>query len=432
VQRDVLRLEHFGAVHYARETAAMEVFPPAFAAFLAGAAERHIMDVWRDDPRGVDLGDLVCEVARLQELGILDEDYRLPARVLGNVTPHSLSPPLVTNIQLTRACNLSCDHCFVDVETQRHPRELSVAQLDALFAELSGAGAPLVLLAGGEPLMRPDFWEIVEASDRWDLDAALCTNATMIKRATAERLAATSIKWFSVSLDGPNAEIHDRLRGKGSFARAYAGVRALIAANARGVKLRVTVTAENAPYLADFASIARELRVPEIIFKPFRHTTGGAALTSTHLYITREAYLRAVEVAHAAWPDDAPPAHFDDGLPESLPAWTQVTPAFGCVGGTTHASVIYDGRIVACDAVFDDADWTFHDHTLLDAWRNAPTIRGWRHLEDSGDCRACGNFERCGGGCRARALAAGLTMKDPDPWSYCETPRKTPLLKILH
>ncbi|MBI2376932.1 MAG: radical SAM protein [Deltaproteobacteria bacterium] len=429
--RDVLRVEHFGAIHYARRGATFEVFPPAFAALLEGATERHIMDVWRDDPRGISLSELVGEVARLMDAGILVE-YRCPARVVSDPQPASLSAPLVTNVQLTRACNLTCEHCFVEIDTQRHPRELSLEQLESLFAELALAGAPLVILAGGEPMTRPDFWPIVEAVERWDLDAALCTNATMIKEPQALRLAATSLKWISVSLDGPDEAIHDAIRGRGSFVRAVRGIRTLVAAGAKGVKLRVTVTTPNAPYLASFSKIATELAVPEIVFKPFRHGVGGSARTSTHLYISRAEYLRAVERAQAEWPAEAPPATFDDGMPESLPAWTNVTPAFGCVGGTTHASVTFEGRIIACDAVFDDADWTFHERGLIEAWRGSPTIRAWRHLEDGGSCRSCGNFERCGGGCRVRALSAGLTIHDPDPWAYCETGPRSPLLRIFH
>jgi mycofactocin biosynthetic radical S-adenosylmethionine protein MftC len=433
--RNVLRLEHFGALHYARDTALFHVIEPSIARLLVEADGGHVMDAWQRRPDGLSVDELVVEAAGLQAAGVIDGDWRCTARIVRDPVATSLSAPLVTNVQITRACNLHCGHCFVDVETKRHPRELSVHQLDALFAELQAAGSPLVLLAGGEPMMRPDFFEILDAVARRDLDVALCTNATMIKDAQAERLAASAVKWFSVSLDGPNAAIHDALRGPGAFDRAVRGVRALLQAGAQGVKLRATVTSENAPHLAAFADIVRELGVPEIVFKPFRHTTSGAALTSTHLYISRAEYLRAVERAREAWPKDAPPAHFDDGMPEGLPAWTGVMPAFGCVGGTTHASVIYDGRVVSCDAVFDDADWTLHEHGFIDAWRGAPTIRAWRGLEDSGSCSACGNFTKCGGGCRARSLAAGLTMSDPDPWAYCEDeerPVKNVLLRVLH
>ena len=430
---DILRLEPFGALHYSRATAAFQVFTPEFTALLLEAQHRHIMEAYADDSRGIDAVDFILEVARLRDLGILDEDHRLHVRVVrpDDLPAEGLSAPMVTNIQLTRACNLHCDHCFVEVETKRHPDELSLEQFKTLFGELQLAGSPLVILAGGEPMMRPDFWEVIDAAVAADLDVALCSNATMITDDNAPRLAASGIKLFSISLDGATAEVHDRLRGHRAFERAVRGVRALVAARAPGIKLRVTVTADNADTIADFAATAAGLGVPEIVFKPFRHSTGGEALTSTQLYIKRSAYLRAVDVAMKAWPNDAPPATFDDGMPESLPAWTRVTPSFGCVGGTTHASVIFDGRVVSCDAVLTPKDWTLHERGFIESWRSSPTINSWRHLSDSGDCRSCSNFEGCGGGCRARALAAGLSMGDPDPWSYCEDTHQPGQLRIL-
>ena len=362
----------------------------------------------------------------LRDRGLLDADWRLNARVVSGAVPGSLSAPLVTNLQLTRACNLRCEHCFVDVEARPHPGELSLEQLERLFGELQAAGSPLILFAGGEPMMRRDFWPIVEASQRADLDVALCTNATFITDSNAARLASSGIRWFSVSLDGADAETHDKVRGKGSFERAVRGVRALMRAGAPGVKLRVTVSQVNATRLLDFAPLAEELGVPEVVFKPFRHTTGGEALTSLHLYLSHAEYEQAVEAVRQGWPESAPRVLCDDGMPESLPAWTKVTPEFGCVGGTTHASVLYDGRVVACDAVQDPRDWTLHRRGFLESWLGAPTVASWRRLKDSGDCSACSNFTRCGGGCRARALASGGTMADPDPWAYCEDKRDDP------
>lgn len=435
---DLLRCESFGSVLYRRADASFEVYPPAMTSLLLAARHDNIMACWQraapnPNVHGLDFTTFVVDVASLRERGVLDEDYRLTADVVvpPQLPAQGLAAPLVTNIQLTRACNLHCDHCFVDVEARPHPDELSLAQLTTAFRDLRAAGAPLVLLAGGEPLMRPDIVDVVAAAVDADLDVALCTNATMITPAKASWLASSGIRWFSISLDGPTAEVHDRLRGARAFERATRGIEALVAAGAAGIKLRVTVTAHNAHTLAAFADTARRLGVDDVVFKPFRHTTGGEALTAEALYLSRRDYEAAVQATREAWPAHGPSATFDDGLPESLPAWTKVTPAFGCVGGTTHASVIYDGRVVACDAVHDPRDWTLHTHRLLAAWLNAPTIVGWRHLDNDGSCSSCASFAGCGGGCRARAMAAGNTIHGPDPWSHCEPRRAHPFRRGL-
>ncbi|MBI3179157.1 MAG: radical SAM protein [Deltaproteobacteria bacterium] len=428
---DILRVENFGAVYYHRRSAEFSVLPPPYARLLLGALRRHVMAAYKRAPE-IATAALVAQVAHWRRQGVLDAAYRSTARVVRRPAADSLSAPLVTNLQITRACNLRCQHCFVDIDTRPHPAELSMTQVRSLFGELSGAGAPVVILAGGEPLARDDFYDVVDAIADYDLDVALCTNATLIRERDAARLARSAIRWFSISLDGADAATHDALRGAGAFVRALRGIGLLLAAGGQNVKLRVTVTRQNAHTLAAFAPLARKLGVGEVVFKPFRHSTMGEALHGEHLYISRAAYSDAIDVARRAWPNDAPRASFDDGMPEGLPAWTRITPEFACVGGTTHASVIYDGRVVACDAVFDPADWTLHEHGFVEAWLNAPTVRRWRGLEAGDECRGCGNFKRCGGGCRARALAAGHSMHDPDPWAYCEPKRSVPRLNIIH
>lgn len=439
--RDLLRMERFGALYYVRATAEFLAVPPSSARLLAAATERNVMELYVEDPErwGISLTDFIAEAITWRQKGLLDENDRCPAVVVrGERASGELIGPLVTNIQLTRACNLECGHCFVDVWHKRDPNELSLEQLDALFGELASVGAPIVILAGGEPMLRPDFWEIVAAAGAHGLDAALCSNATLIREDSAAQLVASPIRWYSISLDGPDAATHDKLRGEGRFEHALRGIRALLAAGADDVKIRVTVTAENADTLPRFADVARELGVHKVVMKPFRHTADSSGAAPDQLYISRRRYTEATDAVMESWPEDAPPLEIDDGMPQGPPEWTGVIPRFGCVGGTTHASVIYDGRVVACDAVHDPDDWTLHEKSFLECWRGAPTVTSWRAMDGNDDCNtSCDNGPTCRGGCRARALGLGGSIDDPDPWSYCEAPgepqvrRVHPLLPIV-
>lgn len=432
---DLLRMERFGAFYYRRETAEFLTVPKAGARLLAAATRRSVMELYAEDPArwNLPLDVFLREAVIWRRAGMLDEHDRCRATVIrGAPMGGELLGPLVTNVQLTRACNLECDHCFVDVWHKRDPNELSLAQIDSLFGELASVGAPIVILAGGEPMMRPDFWEIADLAGRHGLDAALCSNATLIRDDNAARLVASPIRWYSISLDGPDAETHDRLRGAGRFDHAVRGLRALLAAGADDVKIRVTVTAENAHTLVRFADIARELGVHKVVMKPFRHTADASGAPPDQLYISRRRYNEATDRAQQEWPADAPPLDVDDGLPQGPEEWTGVIPRFGCVGGTTHASVIYDGRVVACDAVHEPDDWTLHHRSFLECWRGAPTIQKWRALDGNDDCNsACDNGPKCRGGCRARSLGLGGSFDDPDPWSYCEEPG-TPRVRNVH
>lgn len=431
---DLLRKEHFGALYYRRESAEFFTLPPNGARLLEAATRDSVMDLYARSPDawGLSLGEFLKTVLIWRQQGFLDEDNRCTARIIDDDRSHgALIGPMVVNLQLTRACNLKCGHCFVDIWSKPDPNELSLAQFDQLFGELSAMGTGIVILAGGEPMLRRDFMDIVSLVGTHGLDAALCTNATLINPTNAVELLQSPLRWFSISLDGPDAATHDQLRGKGRFAHAVRGMRALVEARRAGagdaskaIKMRVTVTGENLNTLVRFADCARDIGVDRVVMKPFRHTAEDMGHAPNALYVTRTAYNRATRDCLDQWPKDAPALEIDDGMPTGPATWTGVIPRFGCVGGTTHASVIYDGRVVACDAVHDAEDWTLHNHSFRDAWRKAPTVVSWRDLDGNESCNStCQNGPVCKGGCRARAIGLGGSIDDPDPWSYCSDER---------
>ncbi|MEW5851217.1 MAG: radical SAM protein [Myxococcota bacterium] len=433
---DLLRIEHFGSLYYHRRTARFALLPPHLTRLLLDATRGNALEAYARDPKGYDVDEetLIRDIEGLLHDGMLDEGFRCHARVLHHNGSHAaLTGPLITHIQLTRACNLRCTHCFVDITPKPDPHELSTAQMLSLFAELETLGSPVVVLAGGEPMLRRDFWELVAGVGRHGLDASLCTNGTLITEENAARLAASPIREYSISLDGPDAPTHDTIRGAGRFEQALRGIRLLRAAGAKDVQFRVTVTSGNADRLGDYATLGRELGVTRVAFKPFRQTETGAAQHADGLYIDRLSYLRAMERAKAAWPSDGPPAQWGDGIPTRTPEWAGIIPPFGCVGGTTSASVMYDGRVVSCGFVLDPQDWSLHAHSFTSCWREAPTIRSWRTFTGNDQCGSCENFTVCGGGCRARATGAGRTLNEPDPWADCTVdPSERPSRKRLH
>lgn len=369
---------------------------------------------------GLDHLEAVALLARWREAGWLDGDFRCRARLIPRGTnTRVLTGPLATHFLLTRACNLRCAHCFAGVRARPEPGELTTAQVLTAFADLEELGSPVVVLTGGEPLLRPDLPELLLATRRHGLDAWLCTNATLVDDQRADQLATADLRGCSVSLDGPDPETHDALRGQGRFLQALRGIRLLISRGAPPIQLRVTVTPCNADRLADFGALATELGVRRVVFKPFRMT--GAASSQRPLYISQPEYERAAESARGKWPAGACVAEFGDGLTGRAPSWTGIIPAFGCVGGTTTATVTSRGAVVACGSVLSEQDWTLADRSFREIWWRSPSIETWRRLQPTGKCRSCERLAPCGGGCRARALAACGTLADPDPWISCPT-----------
>lgn len=433
---DLLRKERFGALYYHRAKATFDAVPPGLAKLLLAATRESALDAYARTPAvyGLEERALAEAVVRMQRDGMLDERFRCHARVVEAERSHgALIGPLVTHLQLTIACNLRCSHCYADIMAKPAPDELTTDEVLSLFAELDALGSPVVVLAGGEPMLRRDLPEILAGLERHTIDAWLCTNATLVNEDNARLLARSTLRGVSVSLDGPDAATHEHLRGRGRFAHALRGIRLLVEVGAREVQLRVTVTPHNADRLLDFAPLAAELGVQQVVMKPFRQS--GAASGAEPLLISRSAYLEAAAAVRARWPEDGVPLDVGDGMPQRPPSWTRIMPAFACVGGTTSVSILHDGRIMGCGSVTSSDDWRYRDVGFARAWREAPGVVLWRTLGGNDQCRSCGNFSRCGGGCRARAVGAGLTIDESDPWAYCSegeprpvSPRRLPVV----
>jgi radical SAM protein with 4Fe4S-binding SPASM domain len=140
--------------------------------------------------------------------------------------------PLVAIWEVTRACDLRCLHCRADAVTRRDPRELSTAQALDLVEQFAELEPGVLVLTGGDPLKRPDLFEIIDAAVARQLAVAIAPSVTPLLTADAvARLAGSGVGRIALSLDGPDAALHDGLRGvPGSFAATLDAVAAVRAA----------------------------------------------------------------------------------------------------------------------------------------------------------------------------------------------------------
>src|SRR6266496_1829759 len=108
-------------------------------------------------------------------------------------------PIVVWNI--TRTCNLKCVHCYTDSEARKYPDELTTAQAKAVLDDLAAFKVPAVLFSGGEPLVRPDIFELAAYARSRGLHVVLSTNGTLIDRAAAQKLKDLQFAYVGISLD---------------------------------------------------------------------------------------------------------------------------------------------------------------------------------------------------------------------------------------
>ena len=168
---------------------------------------------------------------------------------------HGLDAPICLTWELTYACNLACVHCLSS-SGKRDPRELSTQDCKNIIDELERMQVFYVNIGGGEPTVRPDFWELVDYATAHHVGVKFSTNGVRITPEVAARLAASDYVDVQISLDGATAEVNDAVRGPGSFAMAIRALENLAAAGFSDAKISVVVTRHNVDQLDEFASLA--------------------------------------------------------------------------------------------------------------------------------------------------------------------------------
>ncbi len=170
-------------------------------------------------------------------------------------------------LEITRQCNLRCRHCYL-AAGETAPGELSGREIRALIDEVAGNGGLSVAVGGGEPLLRPDWLEIVRYALAAGLLVSVGTNATRIDDQVAATLADLPVK-IQVSLDGATEPVHDSIRGRGSYRAAVRGIDALVQrGKADDLVIAFTPMRLNHHQVEEIILFARERAIPVVQFPP--------------------------------------------------------------------------------------------------------------------------------------------------------------------
>lgn len=156
---------------------------------------------------------------------------------------------------LTRTCNLKCVHCYTNSEAIKYPDEVSTEQAKEVLRDLAEFKVPAVLFSGGEPLVRPDIFDLATYARELGLHVVASTNGTLITRGIAQRFKDLGFAYVGISLDSAIPAVHDEFRGvAGAFERTMRGFRHCVEVGQK-VGLRLTLTrhtAQNLDRLFDF------------------------------------------------------------------------------------------------------------------------------------------------------------------------------------
>jgi radical SAM protein with 4Fe4S-binding SPASM domain len=347
-------------------------------------------------------------------------------------------PVVVWNV--TRACNLSCLHCYASATTGKAADELDADEAMALVRSLTGYGVPVILFSGGEPLMRPDLLALVEAAVAGGARAVLSTNGLLLNAGAASRLAGIGLSYVGISLDGLEAR-HDAMRGRpGAFRGAIAAVGTALDAGLK-VGLRLTLTRSNRGDIDGIFDLMEERGIPRVCFyhlvdsgedprlaaEALTHDETRAAV-SRIAERTREMFAKGFkpEVLTVDNQADGPFLYLKmkaEGRDREagnalellrLNGGSSSGHGIGCISwnGDVHPDQFW--RRVVLGSVREKpfpAIWNDPGNRLLASLKDKKP-----HLK--GRCRECRHLDVCGGGLRARAAYASGDIWAPDPACY--------------
>jgi radical SAM protein with 4Fe4S-binding SPASM domain len=188
-------------------------------------------------------------------------------------------PVLVWN--LTRRCNLSCAHCYTDSHDKEYEGELTTPEALAVIDDVSEFGVPVILFSGGEPLLRPDLFELITYARDKGIRGVLSTNGTLITQDVVRKLKEFGLSYVGVSLD-VTEQVHDKFRGKkGAFKDALRAIQYCLDEGLR-VGVRMTLTRYNHDDIDDVFRILEEESIPRACFYHLAYAGRGEALQQKH------------------------------------------------------------------------------------------------------------------------------------------------------
>jgi radical SAM protein with 4Fe4S-binding SPASM domain len=316
--------------------------------------------------------------------------------------------PRLISWNMTFRCNLQCPHCYIDARESEGKGELNTSEGKMLIDQIAEVSKPILILSGGEPLLRKDIFELARYATEKGLIVAMGTNGTLISDSVAQELKSCGVKAVAVSIDSCIPERHDAFRGlNGSWKRTLKGIEACIR-NDIEVQVNTTVTQQNYDEIDSMMAFAEKHGASAFHLFFLVPTGRGVNIED----ISADMYERMLDgvldkIATARYnlmvrPICAPQfmrIAMQKGL--DLTRWSR-----GCIAGLTYCRIYPTGEVTPCPYLPIKLGNIRETH-FEEIWFQSPILKALRDFETlKGKCGVCDYRAVCGG-CRARAY--GLT-----------------------
>ena len=319
-----------------------------------------------------------------------------------------LSAPICITWEVTFACNLSCEHCL-SASGKSKPNELTHEEAKAMIDDLAEMGVFYVNIGGGEPLMRPDFLELVEYAVSKGLPVQFSTNGTLVTAEIAKKIAAIRQVRVQVSLDGATEATNDQIRGTGSFKGAL-GALELLSKNNIDLSVNMVATSNSFGQIAELHQMVSSYGAK---FRVARLRPSGRGMNSYHyLHLTPEQNVKLYQ-----WVKANPDVTTGDSyfilstLGEPIPGLNV------CGAARATACISPTGNVYPCAFLINDPclAGNIREQCFSQLWQQSELFHKFRTTRVQ-SCISCQSYNECGGGCHAVSyhLQGELFAKDPE------------------
>ena len=329
--------------------------------------------------------------------------------------------PLTVSWNLTQRCNLSCAHCYIDAGAKADKTgELDADEALRVLGQIAEVNPQAVLiLTGGEPLLRQDIYSLIRASREHGFWTVLGSHGGMLGAEVADKLVEAGLKGVGVSVDSVQAVEHNRFRGiAGAWENTIAALRVM---RDKGLPflIETTVTRFNKGRLREMAAFAVEQGATSLNVFFLVPTGRGANLND----LTPAEYEEALgvlvglqeELAGTLLVNAKCAPHYRRALWEHDPdsKFVRTFHGGGCPAGTYYCRITPQGDVTPCPYMPLPVG-NLRQASFATLWRDAPVLRELREAQRGGRCGTCEFSELCGG-CRCRAYATTGDYLAEDP-----------------
>ncbi|MEW6455147.1 MAG: radical SAM protein [Acidobacteriota bacterium] len=338
--------------------------------------------------------------------------------------------PKLIAFEVTRTCNLKCKHCRAGASADFFQDELTTEECFKILENISSFAKPIIILTGGEPMMRNDIFEIASYGTQSGLKMVMAPCGILVSESSIEKMKQSGIKRISLSIDGADEETHDGLRQvKGAFRDV---IKAAEIARKEGIEFQINTTVSKLNYqeLPQILNLA--VKLGAISFHPFLLVPTGRGKNMAHLELSPQEYERILNWVYEKREEN--PINFKPtcaphyyrilrererakGRPVNVQTHGLDAMTKGCMGGQSFAFISHTGKVQICGFLDVEAgDLRKENLDFKKIWDESSLFQEIRYIDGyNGRCGYC-EYRKICSGCRARAYAISGNYLDEEPF----------------